>query len=50
MEKASEFLKRGFMVNETAAMVGYDDTFTFSKVFKKTTGYSPTKYVKQNMI
>ena len=50
MKKASEFLKRGFMVNETAAMVGYDDTFTFSKVFKKTTGYSPTKYVKQNII
>ncbi len=44
MKKACEFLKRGFKVNESSAMVGYDDTFTFSKIFKKYIGVSPTEY------
>ena len=45
IKKSCELLKQGFKVNETAAMVGYDDTFTFSKIFKKNIGCSPTEYV-----
>lgn len=45
IKKACDFLKRGFKVNETAAMIGYDDTFTFSKIFKKNMGCSPTEYI-----
>lgn len=44
IKKACEFLKQGFKVNETATMVGYEDTFTFSKIFKKNIGCSPTEY------
>ena len=44
IKKACEFISKGFKVNETAAMVGYEDTFTFSKIFKKNTGFSPTEY------
>ncbi len=47
INKACEFLKKGFKVNEVAMMVGYDDTFTFSKIFKKNTGYSPKEYIRQ---
>lgn len=48
IKKACEFLNRGFKVNETASMVGYEDTFTFSKIFKKNTGCSPTEYIKED--
>lgn len=47
MKKACDFLNRGFKVNEVALMVGYDDIFTFSKIFKKNTGYSPTQYTNR---
>ena len=46
MKKACEFLNRGFKVNETASMVGYEDVFTFSKIFKKNIGCSPNQYIK----
>ncbi len=45
IKKACEFLKRGFKVNEVATMTGYDDTFTFSKMFKKNMRCSPTEYI-----
>ena len=48
IKKACEFLNHGFKVNEAASMVGYDDTFTFSKIFKKNTGCSPNKYIKNS--
>ena len=48
IKKACEFLNHGFKVNEAASMVGYDDTFTFSKIFKKNTGCSPNKYIKSS--
>ena len=43
MEKAKEFLKNGYTVKESAHMVGYDDEFNFSKVFKARYGISPSK-------
>ena len=42
IKKAQSLLSNGFNVSETAKAVGYEDVFTFSKVFKKYTGISPS--------
>ena len=42
--EAKRFLKQGYCVKETAAMVGYEDVFVFSKAFKKAVGKSPVFY------
>lgn len=42
---------RGLIINHhysvklAASMVGYDDTYAFSKLFKKQFGHSPSYYV-----
>lgn len=41
--KQGELLNKGFSVSETAALIGYDDQFAFSKMYKKCTGVSPSK-------
>ena len=41
MNKASELLKKGVSVKETAFLIGYEDAFAFSKMYKKTYGESP---------
>ena len=41
MTEAKKLLKSGHRVEETAFMVGYGDSFTFSKAFKKYCGSSP---------
>ena len=46
MSEAKRFLSEGFGVSETAAMVGYADSFNFSKAFKLQTGISPSEYRK----
>lgn len=44
LEKAMELLqKEGRSIQETAAMVGYEDAYHFSKLFKKHYGISPSK-------
>lgn len=45
LEKAKELLENGFAgsIQEVAAMVGYDDAYHFSKLFKKRYGYSPSQ-------
>ncbi|MBQ8741562.1 MAG: AraC family transcriptional regulator [Clostridia bacterium] len=44
MEQAAVFLKDyGYSVSVTALSVGYSDVYTFSKMFKKYFGISPTK-------
>ncbi len=50
MDKAEEFLKRGFTVGEVAQMVGYEDVFNFSKMFKKTKGVSPKSLKPKNSV
>ena len=42
--KAQNLLEQGFSVTETAMAVGYSDAYTFSKIFKKHVGVSPTNY------
>lgn len=45
MEQAAIFLKDyGYSVSLTALSVGYSDVYTFSKMFKKYFGVSPSKY------
>lgn len=45
LEKAKELLEQGKAqsVQEVAAMVGYDDAYHFSKLFKKRFGITPTQ-------
>lgn len=43
LEKAKAFLADGHSVAETAMMVGYGDSFNFSKAYKKYHGTSPSK-------
>lgn len=45
--EAKKLLSGGFNVEETAYMVGYSDSFSFSKAFKKLCGLSPKNYQKQ---
>lgn len=46
MEKARDLIENepSFSVQKIAAMVGYDDAYHFSKLFKKHFGVAPTKY------
>lgn len=45
MEQAERLLRDGLSVNMTAELVGYNDPFNFSKMFKKYYGVSPSKFV-----
>ena len=46
IEKAKELLQTGrYQVSEVAYMLGYDDVFYFSKLFKRKTGTSPKNYI-----
>ena len=48
LEKAKELLEKGYggSVQEIAAMVGYDDAYHFSKLFKKRYNITPTQAKK----
>ena len=43
IDYAEKLLKKGYSVAESAYMVGYEDVFNFSKMFKKQKGISPSK-------
>lgn len=45
LEKAKELLEGGYegSIQEIAALVGYDDAYHFSKLFKKRYGISPSR-------
>ncbi|MDF2836664.1 MAG: two component transcriptional regulator, AraC family, partial [Paenibacillus sp.] len=50
IEKAEELLRKGdAMISEISGMVGYSDHSYFCKVFKKSTGLSPSRYRRQWM-
>ncbi|SDD04564.1 AraC family transcriptional regulator [Niabella drilacis] len=45
MQYACQLLMQsGFKIGDIAAKIGYYDVFYFSRLFKKTTGYSPSEY------
>lgn len=48
MEKARELLFDGMGVAECAHVVGYDDEFNFSRMYKKYYGLSPKHHVMKN--
>ncbi len=45
MEQAEKLLRDGLSVSMTAELVGYNDPFNFSKMFKKYHGVSPSRFV-----
>lgn len=48
LKHGAALLAAGYSVNQSAAMVGYNDPFNFSKMFKKQYGVSPAQYKKQH--
>ena len=46
MEQALPLLRHGHSVTKTAQAVGYDDIYTFSKMFKQHFGVSPAHFLK----
>lgn len=46
IEKAEELIGIGYTITETSQLVGFNDPFYFSKVFKKLKGVSPRDYAK----
>ena len=48
MNAAVDFLKQGYSVFDTAAMVGYSDVYNFSRAFKTNVGYPPSKISKDS--
>jgi two-component system response regulator YesN len=51
IDKAKECMAASpsIALKKVASMVGYDDAFYFSRVFKDVTGQSPTEFMKQGM-
>jgi AraC-like DNA-binding protein len=49
IEKAKQLLKKGYLVTRVCFDVGYESLPTFSKVFKRGTGYSPKAYQELNI-
>ncbi len=49
MEEAKRCLLRGFSVEESANLCGYEDSFNFSKIFKKHVGISPLYWKQENL-
>lgn len=49
LQHAALLLADGYSVSNAATMVGYQDPFNFSKMFKKNYGISPTEYRKKHI-
>lgn len=47
MNLACTFLAEGHSVKETALLVGIDDPYYFSRLFRRATGASPTAFIRQ---
>ena len=51
MSRAKSYLEKGqFSIGEIADFLGYSDMSVFGKVFKKTYGYCPSRYRKDDWI
>lgn len=48
ISEAKKLLKSGLSVSVVSSMVGYEDSFAFSKLFKNMCGLSPKKYALKN--
>ncbi|MGN0307331.1 MAG: response regulator [Lachnospiraceae bacterium] len=47
LEKAKQYIARGYRIFEVAELVGFEDVSYFSRVFKKLEGCSPRDYEKR---
>jgi len=45
MKRLTDFRKQ-YLVTEVAERVGYESEYTFSRAFKRATGFSPGEYRK----
>ncbi len=48
IQKAKEYIKKGFSISETCYKVGFESLGSFSSLFKRKTGFSPKSYQKSN--
>ena len=48
IEKATELLKRGVPVSEVCYAIGFESLSSFSGLFKRTIGISPSEYLMQH--
>ena len=48
IEKAKEFIKKGLSISDTCYEVGFESLSSFSALFKRKTGFSPSEYRKSN--
>lgn len=48
IEKAKEYIKNGLSVSDTCYQVGFESLGSFSTLFKRKTGLSPSQYQKRN--
>jgi AraC-like DNA-binding protein len=49
VEKAKEMLGKGTSVTETCLAVGFDSLASFTGLFKRRTGFTPSEYQRQQM-
>lgn len=49
IEKAKEYLKNGMTVTETCFAVGFESLGSFSSLFKRKMGLSPTQFRKEQL-
>ncbi|MBB3701265.1 helix-turn-helix domain-containing protein [Flammeovirga yaeyamensis] len=48
VEKAKEYIKKGMSVSDACYEVGFESLSSFSSLFKRKTGISPSEYQKSN--
>ncbi|NLR93789.1 helix-turn-helix domain-containing protein [Flammeovirga agarivorans] len=48
IEKAKEYISAGVSISNACYDVGFESLSSFSTLFKKKTGYSPSEYQKSN--
>lgn len=48
IEKSKEYIKNGLSVSDTCYEVGFESLSSFSSLFKRKTGFSPSEYQKSN--
>jgi AraC-like DNA-binding protein len=49
LDKSKEFLRSGMSVTETCFAVGYESPSSFSTLFKRKTGVTPTRFQKKQL-